>query len=103
MRGFRANILENHDAGPLVAPAFVIPGIKAKKYFDAAAFAGVTEIERETDIIREEFVALAESRRDQWSAKLAGLHSAENEPGRVGVWSMIPLIRNGQVVEEFAS
>src|SRR4051794_37510419 len=61
MRGFRANILENHDSGPLVAPAFLIPGIKPKRYFDASAFARVAEIERETDAVREEFLALAAS------------------------------------------
>jgi aspartyl/asparaginyl beta-hydroxylase len=103
MRGLRANILENHDAGPLVAPVFVIPGIKAKKYFDPSQFAGVAEIERETDAVREEFLALAESRRDQWSSRLGGLHSAEDRADRVGAWSMIPLIRNGRVVEEFAA
>jgi aspartate beta-hydroxylase len=103
MRGFRANILENHDSGPLVAPAFVIPGIKPKRYFDASAFAGVADIERETDTVREEFLALAESKRDQWSSRLGGLHAPENGSGRAGAWSMIPLIRNGRVVEEFAS
>jgi hypothetical protein len=103
MRGFRANILENHDSGPLVAPAFVIPGIPAKKYFDPSAFVGVAEIERETDAVREEFLAIAASRRDQWSSRLSGLHAPDDRPGRVGAWSMIPLIRNGRVVEEFAS
>jgi aspartate beta-hydroxylase len=103
MRGFRANILENHDSGPLVAPAFVIPRIKPTKYFDVSAFAGVVEIERETDAVREEFLALAESNRDRWSSRLAGLHAPQNGARRPGAWSMIPLIRNGRVVEEFAS
>jgi|tagenome__1003787_1003787.scaffolds.fasta_scaffold20989346_11 aspartate beta-hydroxylase len=103
MRGFRANILENHDSGPVVAPAFVIPGIKPKKYFDASAFAGVAEIERDTDAVCEEFLALVEEKRDQWSSRLAGLHAPGNGPARGGAWSMIPLIRNGRVVEEFAS
>jgi tetratricopeptide (TPR) repeat protein len=103
MRGFRANILENHDSGPLVAPAFVISGIKPNRYFDASEFAGVANIERETDAVREEFLALAESKRDQWSSRLGGLHAPENGSGRAGAWSMIPLIRNGRVVEEFAS
>jgi hypothetical protein len=103
IRGFRANILENHDSGPLVAPAFVIPGIKSKKYFDVSEFADVAAIERETDAVREEFLALAESNRDQWTSRLAGLHAPENGARRAGAWSMIPLIRNGRVVEEFAS
>jgi aspartyl/asparaginyl beta-hydroxylase (cupin superfamily) len=102
MRGFRANILENHDSGPLVAPAFVIPGIRPKKYLDVSAFAGLAQIERETDAVREEFLALAESRHAQWSSRLGGLHAPENRSGRAGSWSMIPLIRNGRVVEEFA-
>jgi aspartate beta-hydroxylase len=103
MRGLRANILKNHDAGPLVAPVFMIPEIKAKKYFDPSRFAGVAEIERETEAVREEFLALAESRRDQWSSRLRGLHSTEGRADGDGAWSMIPLIRNGRVVEEFAS
>jgi aspartate beta-hydroxylase len=103
MRAFRANVLENHDSGPLIAPAFVIPGIKAKKYFDSSAFAGVAEIERETGAVREEFLALTKRRGDQWSSRLAGLHEPESRAGRRGAWSMIPLIRNGRVVEEFAS
>jgi hypothetical protein len=103
MRGFRANILENQDAGPLVPPLFLIPGIKNRSYFDPTAFAGVAEIGRETEVIREEFLALTESRRDQWASSLAGLHCPENHPDCPGAWSMIPLIRNGKVVEEFAS
>jgi hypothetical protein len=103
MRGFRANILENHDSGPLVAPAFIIPAIKPKKYFDASAFAGVADIERATDAICEEFLALADRKREQWSSRLAGLHAPQNDAGRGGAWSMIPLIRNGRVVDEFAS
>ncbi|MGE5562826.1 MAG: aspartyl/asparaginyl beta-hydroxylase domain-containing protein [Bacillota bacterium] len=103
MRGFRANILENDSAGPLVPPAFLIPGIRPKKYFDPSAFAGVAEVERQTDAIRAEFLALAESHGETLGKRLNGLHSAEPQDGRVGAWSMIPLIRNGTVVEEFAS
>jgi aspartate beta-hydroxylase len=100
--GFRTNILEGLDAGPVVPPAFAVPGIRPKRYFDASQFAGISEIERATDAIRAEFLALAEKRGD-FSARLAGLHQPETSSGRVGKWSMIPLIRNGSVVEEFAS
>ena len=102
MLGFRTNILESLNAGPVVPPAFVIPGIRPKRYFDGAQFAGVEEIEQATDEIRAEFLALTEQ-RGEFSPRLAGLRGPEVSPGRVGKWSMIPLIRNGQVVEEFAS
>jgi aspartyl/asparaginyl beta-hydroxylase (cupin superfamily) len=103
MRGFRTNILENLESGPLTSPAFLIPGIRAKRYFDAAQFPGVREIEEATDAVRAEFLALAESKADAFSSRLAGLHGSQTEAGRAGNWSMIPLLRNGSVVEEFAA
>jgi hypothetical protein len=102
MLGFRTNILESLDAGPVVPPAFVIPGIRPKRYFDGSQFAGVSEIEQATDVIRAEFLALAE-KRDEFAPRLAGLRGPESSSERIGKWSMIPLIRNGSVVEEFAS
>jgi aspartyl/asparaginyl beta-hydroxylase (cupin superfamily) len=103
MRGFRANLLESLDSGPLTRPTYMIPGIKSKRYFDASEFPGVAELERATDIVRDEFLTLAEGKRDQLSNRLTGLHGAEEASGRTGNWSMIPLIRNGRPVEEFAS
>ncbi|MGN6059111.1 MAG: aspartyl/asparaginyl beta-hydroxylase domain-containing protein [Sphingomicrobium sp.] len=103
MRGFRTNLVENLDTGPLVPPAYVIPGIKPKRYFDAAAFRGIAELERATAAIRAEFFALAEEKGAQLSSRLGGLHGAEDQLGRTGKWSMIPLIRNGKLVDEFAS
>jgi aspartyl/asparaginyl beta-hydroxylase (cupin superfamily) len=102
MRGFRSNVVENLDAAPLVPPAYVIPGIKPKRYFDPAAFRGISELERATGEIRDEFLALAEE-KGELSRRLTGLHGAEEERSRVGKWSMIPLIRNGKLVDEFAS
>lgn len=103
MRDFRANILESIDAGPIAPPFFLVPGIKPKRYFDPSQFHGVAEIERGSDAVREEFLALAASKNDQLGSSLAGLHGDEREQGRTGKWSMIPLIRNGRIVEEFAS
>ena len=104
IRGFRANVLENDSAGPLVPPTFLVPGIRLKKYFDPAGFAGVSEVERRTDAIRAEFLKLAESKSETLGKRLNGLHEPQaEEGGRIGAWSMIPLIRNGAVVEEFAS
>jgi aspartyl/asparaginyl beta-hydroxylase (cupin superfamily) len=103
MRGFRSNLVENLDAGPLVPPAYVIPGIKPKRYFDAAGFRGVVELERATAAIRDEFLTLAEAKGEKLARRLTGLHGAEGDLGRTGRWSMIPLIRNGRIVEEFAS
>jgi hypothetical protein len=101
MRGFRANILESNNAGPLVQPAFLIPGIRAKKYFEPSSFRGVAEVECRTDAIRSEFLQLAGS--ETLGRRLDGLDGPQAEDGRIGAWSMIPLMRNGAVVEEFAS
>jgi len=103
MRDFRSNILDSIDAGPLAPPFFMIPGIKAKRFFDPSQFHGVEEIERNTDAVRDEFLALAERRSEQLSSSLAGLHGDEKDSGGAGKWSMIPLMRNGRIVEEFAS
>jgi aspartyl/asparaginyl beta-hydroxylase (cupin superfamily) len=80
----------------------VIPGIRPKKYFEAAAFRGVSELEQATSGIRDEFLALAEAKAALLSSRLAGLHGEEGA-SEAGKWSMIPLIRNGRVVDEFAS
>lgn len=103
IRGFRTNILENVQSGPIVPPVFMVPGIKPKRYFDPSDFPGFSELGQATDEIRAEFLALAESNSDAFSSRLKGLHSAEMDGNRPGAWSMIPLIKNGAVVEEFAS
>lgn len=103
LRHFRANILENLDAGPTAPPVFLLPGIRPKRYFDPAAFPGIAEIEAHTDIIRDEFLALVEGASGKITSRLTGLHAAESDAGRTGNWSMIPLIRNGSVADTFAS
>lgn len=103
LRGFRTNILENVDAGPATPPVFMVPGIKPKRYADPAAFRGIAELEQGVDAIRDEFLAITESHRDTLTARLSGLHSGECDADRPGSWSMIPLIRNGEVVPDFAS
>lgn len=103
IRGFQTNVLENIGAGPVAPPVFMIPGIRPKRYFDASTFQGVSELERETDAIRSEFLELAQSNQGSISSRLSGLHAAETDRGGPGAWSMIPLIKNGAVVEEFAS
>ena len=102
MRDFRSNILDSIDAGPLAPPFFMVPGIKSKRFFDPSRFRGVGEVERVTDAVRDEFLALAESRSEQLSSSLSGLHGDEMGARAAGKWSMIPLIRNGRVVEQFA-
>jgi hypothetical protein len=102
VRQFRSNILENLDAGPLAPPVFLYPGIKGKTYFDPADFAGVDGIARHTEAIRDEFLALTESSLSEFASRLGGLHTAADGKN-IGKWSMIPLIRNGTVIEEFAS
>ena len=102
LREFRSNILENFHSGPLSRPVFVVPGLRPKRYFDPAGFAGVAEVERATAAIRDEFVALTENRLGEFGWRLRGLHSAEPGSVQTGNWSMIPLIRNGSV-SEFAA
>jgi hypothetical protein len=102
MRDFRNNILESIAAGPLAPPFFMVPGIKAKRFFDPADFRGMAELEAQTDAVRDEFLALAESNSGDLSSSLAGLHGDEKDGERAGKWSMIPLMRNGRVVERFA-
>jgi aspartyl/asparaginyl beta-hydroxylase (cupin superfamily) len=103
MRDFRSNILDNIDAGPLTPPLYMVPGIKPKRFFDPAQFRSAAEIESNTDAVREEFLALTERRRELLSSSLAGLHGEEEGARGGGKWSMIPLISNGRVVEQFAS
>jgi len=103
LRHFRGNILENLDAGPTAPPVFLLPGIRSKRYFDPAAFSGVPELEAQTAAIRDEFLAIAEGAPEAIAARLSGLHAAECDADRTGNWSMIPLIRNGAVVDEFAA
>lgn len=104
MRDFRSNILNSIEAGPLAPPFFMVPGIKPKRFFEPAQFRGVSEIELHTETVCDEFLRLAESRREQLSSSLSALHGDETGEARAaGKWSMIPLIRNGRVVEEFAA
>lgn len=103
LRGFRMNILENIEAGPVAPPVFMIPAVKPKCFFDPARFPGVAELEQATDAIRSEFLALAETKHEVLSSRLTGLHAANTDASRPGHWSMIPLIRNGAVVERFAA
>ena len=103
MRDFRSNILDSIEAGPLAPPFFMVPGVKPKRFFDASLFRGIAEIEHHSEIVRGEFLRLAESRRERLSSSLSGLHGDETGEARAaGKWSMIPLIRNGRIVDEFA-
>jgi aspartyl/asparaginyl beta-hydroxylase (cupin superfamily) len=102
MRAFRGNLLENLDGGPLAPPVYLIPGIKPKRFFDPGSFAGVAELEAALDDVRDEFLALAERNRHQLGSRLTGLHGDRGGSGNCGRWSMIPLIRNGRRVEEYA-
>ena len=103
LRGFRSNILENLEAGPLTPPLFLLPGIRSKKYFDAPAFPGISGLEAATDDIRDEFFGVAEALDLNLPQSSTGNHIVGSEGSSTGKWSMIPLIRNGTMVEEFAA
>ena len=100
MRGFRSNILDNLDAGPLVPPKFTIPGLRGRTYFDPSEFSGVQEVAAAADVSRDEFLAIAEGL--PLDRRSANPHSAEQDLGLDGRWSMIPLLRNGEAVPFFA-
>jgi hypothetical protein len=103
LRGFRSNILENLDAGPLTPPLFLLPGIRGKKYFEPSSFPGLSDLEAATGGIRDEFLGIAEGLDLKLVQSSMGNHATRSEGSSTGKWSMIPLIRNGVVVEEFAS
>jgi aspartyl/asparaginyl beta-hydroxylase (cupin superfamily) len=102
VRQFRSNILENLDAGPTAPPMFLFPGIQSERFFEPSDFSGVQELAQATDAVRDEFFGLIEDRLADFAGRLGGLHFAD-DGGRPGKWSMIPLIRNGDVFDEFAS
>jgi aspartyl/asparaginyl beta-hydroxylase (cupin superfamily) len=59
--------------------------------------------EAATESIRDEFLALTRAKAPQLAPFLAGLTTAQPDRERIGKWSMIPLVRGGQVAEEYAS
>ena len=102
LRGFRANIVENLDSGPLTPPMFLLPGVRSRKYFDPSDFAGIAALESATGDIRDEFLALAND-LDLSAASKAGGNRVGGAQPSAGQWSMIPLIRNGIAVDEYAA
>jgi hypothetical protein len=103
LRQFRSNILDNLDSGPTAPPLFLVPGIRPRRYFESLDFAGIADVEAATDAMREEFLALIESPDIKVAADASGNHEADSTSPAAGKWSMIPLMRNGVVVEEFAA
>jgi Aspartyl/Asparaginyl beta-hydroxylase len=101
--GLKQSILENSAAGSDVSSQFLIPEVKSAEYFEPADFTGVPEIERHTDAIREEFLALTRNKAPQLAPYLAGLEAEQPDSEQIGKWSMIPLLRGGNVIEEYAS
>ena len=100
--GFRSNILDNLDGGPLAPPLFLVPGVKSERYFETSAFPGVEEVATRTQVILDEFLSLEQNKAGLLSSSLNGLAGHDMTGSRIGRWSMIPLIRDGKPVEEFA-
>jgi hypothetical protein len=103
LRQFRSNILNNLDAGPLAPPLFLVPGVRPAKYFDSSEFPRIADVEAATYAMRKEFLALIESPGINVTADASGNHDSQSTSPAAGKWSMIPLVRNGIVVEQFAS
>jgi aspartyl/asparaginyl beta-hydroxylase (cupin superfamily) len=102
MQGFRANILESLEAGPLTPPMFMIPGLTGPNYFNADEFVGAAAVAAETAAIRAEFLNLIEA-HGEFASHMRGLHEGDQSSASTGRWSMVPLIRDGQPVEKFAA
>jgi hypothetical protein len=103
LNGLRQSIIENSTASFEHRAEFLLPGLKSLEWFDPADFAGVGEIERQTTAVRDEFLRLTEAKAPQLAPYIAGLSTAQRDPKLVGKWSMIPLVRGGTVVNEYAS
>lgn len=103
MRGFRANILEYLDSDPLAAPKFLIPGLPARTFFEPEEFPQLDGLVAHTDAILAEFLAVVGDKTGRFARHMAGLHGVEASSEATGQWSMIPLVRNGRRVDEFAS
>jgi aspartyl/asparaginyl beta-hydroxylase (cupin superfamily) len=101
--GLRASILENSAANQDVPAQFLIPDLKSLEWFEPSDFPGVAEIEHQTDAVRAEFLTLTEAKAPQLAPYLAGLTTAQPDRDVIGKWSMIPLVRGGMVVDEYAS
>jgi aspartate beta-hydroxylase len=103
LQGLQQSIRENSVAGSDVAAQFLIPGLRSNEYFEPADFEGVSEIERQTDAVLDEFLALTQAKAPQLAPYLAGLEAEQPDREQIGKWSMIPLIRGGNVIDEYAS
>lgn len=102
IRGFRANLLDHLDTGPLTLPKFVIPGLPLREFFDSGEFDGIDRVAACTDAMRDEFLALVELKKGEFGSRMTGLHESADAEQASGRWSMIPLVRNGRPVAEMA-
>jgi aspartyl/asparaginyl beta-hydroxylase (cupin superfamily) len=100
---FRLSVLRGSDEHPSVPPLFMLPGLPEREFLDPSDFPGVDTLEAATGVVRDEFLALAERMAPELSSRLAGLHGPQSEADAPGKWSMIPLIKDGRVVERFAA
>ena len=103
VRGFRTNILENVEAG--LSP-------RQSSWCRESGQSAIS-ILRLPGHCRDEAATDAHPGRvpGTWlkaearlcPSRLGGLHAADTDNSRSGAWSMIPLIKNGALVEQFAS
>lgn len=102
MLGFRSAVLHNVGAAEDQPPEFVVPEVPNAEFFDPQQFAGLAALKQQSDVIREEFLGLAEARAAELSSRLSGLSSPHANAEGKGKWAMIPLIRKGEPVAEYA-
>ncbi|WP_375391503.1 aspartyl/asparaginyl beta-hydroxylase domain-containing protein [uncultured Sphingomonas sp.] len=99
--GFRTSVLENFARGPLDPSRFIIPGLPHREYFEKDEFAGIEDLLAETDSIRREFLDLIDAKAGAFGNVYQ--HADQTDLNAdVRRWSMIPLIRSGRTVDEFA-
>jgi len=103
MLGFRSAVLRNTATAGDQPPAFVVPEVPNAEFFDPQQFAGLAALEQQSDAIREEFLRLAEVRSGELSSRLSGLSAPHANAAGKGKWAMIPLIRKGVPVAEYAA
>ena len=102
LRGFRTNLLENFNSGPVAPPVFMVPGIRRRNIsilFDFLARANWSNRRMRSGT---NFLPLQKGRPKRFHRSCRASTRLRPTP-RALVPGPIPLIRNGAIVEEFAS
>jgi tetratricopeptide (TPR) repeat protein len=97
----RADLISAATKGIGEPVKFMLSDLSQTEFFEPSEFNGVADLEAETAVIAKEFAGLAEAHFEKLARLLPGRESPVSS-AHDGGWSMIPLVRNGSVVPEFA-